>query len=351
MKTIIPLGKYNLNTNRFESIVLDSEKNKALSYIEKKVIYDENDENFEYIILASGNKVQDISRDGINPIKEYAYEDSISRYFKDKKKNCIIIHILVDMDAPLDEESRLIAEKIDEIAENPTTSTINLIGHSKCGTMFFNMPKYFQNEESFRKSNIYTSAAPFQGCLIASPRFFLGQVEQVINDSLPKPLNKLVFKALKKYYTTVHSDSHMDNDISKIGTKAERYDPGFIAGMFDLQNIEAIKRVNFYHNFSTGIDDKSLLKALRRRDYLGIGLCLMDKFFMRETTDGFIEVKSQESVEQYVDVRSTRISSATHYYLGHDDEFKVILDMVNQNIDRNKAKKKEKIYVRLYPNK
>ena len=347
MKTIIPLGKYNLKTNKFEENVLDCEKNKALSYIENRVIYDENDETFEYIILASGNKVKDISKDGTNPIKEYAYEESISRYFKDKKKNCIIIHILVDMDAPLDEESRLLAEKIDEIAKDPRANTINLIGHSKCGTMFFNMPKYFQNELSFKKSNIYTSAAPFQGCLLAAPKLFLRQVKETINTSLPKPLNTLVYKALKKYYSNVHSDSHMDYDISKQGYSAERYDPTFIAGMFDLENIQAIKRVNYYHNFSTGIDDKSFIKALRRRDYLSIGLCLMDRFFMRETTDGFIEVKSQESVEQYVDIKSTRISSATHYYLGNYDELGVILDVVNRKIDQIKELRKQKVMVRV----
>ena len=344
--TIIPLGKYNLKTNRFEDNVLDNDKSKALSYIEKKVIYDENDENFEYIILASGNKVKDISKDSITPIKEYAYEESICKYFKDKKKNCIIMHILVDMDAPLDEQSKVLAEKVDEIANNPTTNTINLIGHSKCGTMFFNMPKYFENELSFKKSNIYTSAAPFQGCLIAAPKFFLSQVKESINTSLPKPLNTLVYKALKKYYSSVHSDSHMDYDISKLGYSAERYDPNFIAGMFDLENIEAIKRVNIYHNFSTGIDDKSFLKALRRRDYLSIGLCLMDRFFMRETTDGFIEVRSQESVEEYIDTKSIRISSATHYYLGNYEDFKVILDVVNQNIDQIKERRKQKILIR-----
>lgn len=347
MRTIIPIKKYNLKTNKFEEQISKSDINKALSYIEKKIIYDENDENFEYIILASGNKVKDISKNGENPYKQYDYVENLCRYFKNKKKNCIIVHILVDMDAPLAEESKLIAAHIDEIASKKTTNTINLIGHSKCGTMFFNMPKYYQNELSFKKSNIYTSATPFRGCLIAAPRFFLREVEQAINSQLPSPLNKLVYKAVKKYYTSVHSDSHMDHDISQQGYAAERYDPNFIAGMFDIENIEAMKRVNFYHNFVTGIDDKSLLKAIKRRDYISIGLCLMDRFFMQELTDGFIEVKSQESVEQYIDVPTKKIFSATHYYLGHDDELGIILDVVDENIDKMKEKRLRKRMIRL----
>lgn len=349
MRTIIPVKKYNLGTNSFEETIKDSDRSKALSYIEKKIIYDENDEKFEYIILASGNKVKDISRNGKTPYKQYDYVANLCRYFKNKKKNCIIIHILVDMDAPLREEAQLIAAYIDELANKDTTNTINLIGHSKCGTMFFNMPKFFQNELSFRKSNIYTSAAPFRGCLIAAPKLFLKEVEQAINAHLPSPLNVLVFKALKKYYRSVHSDSHMDHDISKEGYEAERYDPSFIAGMFDLENIEAMKKVNFYHNFTTGIDDKSLLNAIKRRDYISIGLCLMDRYFMQEVTDGFIEVKSQESVEQYIDVPTKKISSATHYYLGHDDELGVILDVVDENIDRIKELKLRKRMIRINP--
>lgn len=349
MRTIIPVKKYNLSTHSFEEKFNPSDRSKALSYIEKKIIYDESDENYEYIILASGNKVKDISGNGKTPYKHYDYVDNLCRYFKKKKKNCIIVHILVDMDAPLDEESKLIAAHIDEIANKPTTNTINLIGHSKCGTMFFNMPKYFQNDLSFKKSNIYTSAAPFRGCLIASPKFFLREVEQAINAQLPSPLNILVYKALKKYYSSLHSHSHMDNDISREGYKSDRYDPNFIAGMFDLQNIEAIKRVNFYHNFTTGIDDKSLLKAIKRMDYISIGLCLMDRFFMQEVTDGFIEVKSQESVEEHLDVPTKRINSATHFYLGHDDEIGIILDVVDENIEKTKAKKLNKRMIRINP--
>ena len=269
------------------------------------------------------------------------------------------------MDAPLAEEAKLIAEKVDEIAAKETTNTINLIGHSKCGTMFFNMPKFFQNEESYKKSNIYTSAAPFQGCLIASPKFFLKQVKESINSALPSPLNTLVYKALKKHYRNVHSNSHMDYDISRIGNVAENYDPDFIAGMFDYENIEAMKRVNFYHNFTTGIDNVSLIKALRRLDYLSIGLCLASlatgKFVdyndiptegitkITQTTDGFIEVSSQESVRKHLDVPTKKISSATHFYLSHDDEVRVILDVVNETIDRINSKRYEKKYIRLYP--
>lgn len=341
MAKIIPVKKYDILSDTFTAEINKQNRVNSLSYVKDEYIHDESDTNYEYIIFANGYRVKDITLDGLNTYGENNFTRRIVNYFKNKKKNVVVIHILLDSDAPLDLEAKIIAKHVDQLARQDNVSTINLIGHSKCGAMFFNMPKYFKNKRSFEKSFIYTSAAPFRGCLIASPRLFLHQVKEAVFSKLPKPISELTFKALKKYYNTSSSNSHMDNDIAIPGTLTERYDPDFIRCTFDKANIEAIKKVRKFQNFITGVDDESLVKSLKRQDYTSVGLCLMDRYFMDETTDGFIELRSQESVSEYVDVPTIRIASATHNYLAHNDELGIILDSVNQNIDEEHEKNRE----------
>lgn len=342
MAKIIPVKKYDIETDKFSSTITRSNIINSLSYVKEEYTSDENDQSYEYIIFANGYRVKDIALDGKTIHGNNDFTKRIINYFKKKNKNVVVIHILVDSDAPLDLESRMIARKIEALAKKDTVRSINLIGHSKCGVMFFNMPKYFKDSTTFEKSSIYTSAAPFRGCLIATPKLFLKQVKHAIFSKLPKPFNELTYNALKNYYQTASSNSHMDNDIALPGTVINKYDPNFIKRTFDRINIEAIKRVKHFHNFVTGIDENSLLKALKRRDYTGVGLYLMDKYFMDETTDGFIERSSQESISKYLDVPTRVINSAAHNYLAYDDELIHILDTINQNIDEDLESQKSK---------
>lgn len=341
MTKIIPVKKYDLASDTFSTEVNKNNIINSLSYVREEYTHDEEDASYEYIIFANGYRVKDIALDGINIRGNNNFAERIVNYFKKKKKNVVVIHILVDSDAPLDLESRMIARKVEELAKKDTVRSISLIGHSKCGVMFFNMPKYFRNSTTFEKSSIYTSAAPFQGCLIATPKLFLHQVKQAIFQKLPKPINELTYNALRNYYHSSSSNSHMDNDIALPGSIIDRYDPNFIRRTFDRINIEAIKKVRHFHNFITGVDENSLVKALKRRDYTSVGLCLMDRFFMDETTDGFIESRSQESISSFIEVPTHRINSATHNYLVHDDELIIILDTINQNIEEDRERHKQ----------
>ena len=342
MNSIIPISKYNLSSKKFDKKVLKKDKPKSLSYVYDKIIYEENDNSYEYIIFANGNRAKDISKDGEHPYGRRDYVGRIKEYFNTKKKNIIIVHILVDNDAPLNLEAQIIANYIDRISQCKNTNSISLIGHSKCGAMFFNTPKYFKQESSFEKTHIYTSATPYQGCLIATPKLFLKQVKNVIDIQLPFPLNILTYNALEMYYSSISSNSHMDNDIALPGYVTDNYDPQFIAKMFDEENIRAIKKVHGFYNIITGIDDETIYKYLERKDFTSVGMCLMDLFFMEETTDGFIEVKSQESVSKHLDANSIRINSTSHYYLAHNDELGIVLDIVNENIDKYNEEKNDK---------
>ena len=340
MTQIIPIAKYKEEEKKFSYEIDQSELGLSFSIVRNKLIYDENNDHFDYVIFANGNRVKDISRDGVHPTHEKDYTERIKKYFAHQKKNLIIEHILLDNDSPLNLETQLVASYIDYLALQDNIDTINLIGHSKCGTLFFNVPKYFKYEKSFTKTAIATTGAPFVGCLIACPKFFLRDVKQVIDSHFPAPLNELIYYPLERYYTNFSSWSHMDNDIGIPGYNQEKYDPSFILGMFDVANINAIKRIRKYQNFITGIDDNTLLSSLRRGDFTSVGLCLIDRYFMKETTDGFIEVKAQESVNNHLLNSSTRIDSSTHYFFTHDEEMAIVLDFINNSIDEYKEQEK-----------
>ena len=255
MSHITPIAKYDEDKKEFSTIVSASQRIFAYSTIRRTVIFDESNDHFDYIIFANGNRVKDISRDGRHPYQERDYTQKIANYFRNKKKNVIIEHLLVDKDAPLDVDSRLFANYVDSLSDQENIDTISLIGHSKCGNVFFNMPKYFRKEQSFAKTSLITTATPFQGCLIASPKIFLKGVKEVVEAKLPTPLSGVVYQALENYYNGISSHSHMDNDIALPGYTSDKYDPEFIRGMFDIANINAVKRLRYYYNFITGIDD------------------------------------------------------------------------------------------------
>ena len=101
MNSIIPISKYDLSSKKFDKKVLKKDKPKALAYVYDKIIYEENDNSYEYIIFANGNRAKDISKDGEHPYGIRDYVGRIKEYFNTKKKNIIIVHILVDNDAPL----------------------------------------------------------------------------------------------------------------------------------------------------------------------------------------------------------------------------------------------------------
>lgn len=336
MSTIIPIAKYNEETKTFSATIEDFQRGTSLSIIKNKFIYDENNDHFDYIIFANGNRVKDITKDGIHPYPERDYTERIKRYFAKQNKNVIIEHILLDNDSPLNIEAEIVARYVDYLSTDETIDTINLIGHSKCGTLFFNVPKYFKKETSFTKTAIATTASPFTGCLIAAPKYFLKDVKTVIDNNLPAPINNIVYNAISKYYTSLHSGSHMDNDICIPFYNQEMYDPSFILKMFDLANINAIKRIRKYQNFITSIDNDTLMNSLRRGDFISVGMCLIDHFFISELTDGFVEVRSQEGVNEYLPNSSTRIESTTHYFLTHEEEMAIVLDFINNSIDEYK---------------
>jgi hypothetical protein len=329
MTNIKNIAKYNLENGGFNNSNLD---NKGLSIAVDKVVYDENDTSYDYIILVNGNRAMDVTKDGVHPFGVRDYVKRICDYLKNKKRNYVVEHILLDNDAPLMEEAKIIASHVDLLSQDENVNTVNLIGHSKGGTIMFNIPKFLKNTKSLEKTSITTTATPFRGCLLASPKIFLEHVKKVVYGQLPPNIAKYTYEALVNYYKNLSSDSHMDNDIALPGYESDHYDPNFIAGMFDPINIRAMQKIRFFQNYVTWIDDYTIVDSLRRGDFTSVGMCLLDKFFMSEVTDGFVETKSQQSVSNHMEVKTNNFKSRTHYFLTHDEDLAIVLDSINEKI-------------------
>lgn len=338
MGNVESVAKYNLEKEEFEYNVNPLDKGKAYSIANfQDIINDESSDKFDYIIYIDGYRLENITKDFENVSESKTAVKHILDYYKKQKRNVRLKQILVDNDGPLEKEAIMLANFIDQLSSTNYCNSVNIIGHSKGGTIAFNTPKYFINQNSYKNTNIYTDAVPFNGCIMASPKIFYRNIKQLIYKVIPnQALAEKVYKKITEYYEGMSSNSHMDNDIAIENSIFERYsdkyDVNYVRNMFDLQNISAIKRINHYQNIQTGIDDKTLLNSLKNGDFLSVGLCIIDKYLINDISDGFVEVSSQEAVEDKIEQDNIRFNSTTHNVLSNKSNMDKIMQMLEDNL-------------------
>jgi len=250
----------------------------------------------------------------------------------------------MDADAPIKEDAKLLARYIEFLATFPTTNSINVIGLSKCAVMNFYIPSYFNHDIAFSKTNIYSIAAPYNGTKMASPLVFYPEVRQVIASRIGnKKIANLIFERVIAMYEAVSSNSHMDYDIAISNgvpkSKEKVYDAGFIENVFSVNNVDAIKKLNSFKNFLTGIDSNTLNEAIRTMNFAGIGLCILDDVFFGNQSDGMVYTSSQRLVDDVLDSKSYQLISAHHNVTSSTRVFNEILGVVGDTIDELKEKK------------
>ena len=149
-------------------------------------------------------------------------------------------------------------------------------------------------------------------------------------------LAEKVYNSIINYYENISSNSHMDNDIARdngvLEKYSDKYDPNFIRNMFDIPNISAIKRINHYQNIQTGIDDKTLLESIKKGDFISVGLCIIDEYLINEISDGFVEVSSQEAVEDKIEKDNIRFNSTTHNVIKSKTEMDKLMQILEDNL-------------------
>ena len=334
-------GKWDLEKNTwcYNPSYADYGRSFALTNYEE--IINNPNKGIDYVIFAYGCRVEDCSKDFINIKETMCSANKILDYFKKGKKNVVVQIFLMDADAPIKEDAKLLAGYIDILSAHSKTNSINFIGLSKCGAMSFYIPRYFQKKSSFDKTNIFSVASPFNGTKMASPKILNLEIKKFIISKFGN--NKFadaVYEKVISIYEGVSSNSHMDYDIAMLGgipdSKLHLYDESFIGDMFSNENIAAIKKISTYQNLVTGIDDKTMSEALKTLNFAGIGLCVLDDLFFESQSDGFVTTSSQRVVEQYLDDSGFKsyILTSSHHAVGSNNRvFNEILHIVDDTID------------------
>lgn len=310
-----------------------------------------DDGKIDYIIIAQGSRVEDHSKDSITIKDREVRIDNVLSHYRNCNGNYAIKLFLMDADAPIIEDAKLLASYIDSLASNPMTNSVNVIGLSKCSVMNFYIPSFFRNPNTFNKTNVYNIAAPYDGTKLASPLVFYPEVKKVISSKVHnEKVADLIYRNLINVYEGISSNSHMDYDIAIPSgiptTKANVYDENFIKEVFRQANVDAIRRLNSFKNMVTGIDDNTLKEAIRTMNFTGIGLCILDDMFFNNQSDGMVYTTSQERVGRYLDVKSHRLVSSHHDVNSNLRVFNEVLGIVDDTIDKFNREGKIKQRVR-----
>lgn len=347
------LGKWNLEQETWQQDITNKQRGRSSAIGTYEDIINDPNEGINYIIIALGSRVEDHSKNYFDIKESQISVDKFLSYFSNRNNNIAIRTFLMDADAPIKEDAKLIARYIDELATKDTTASINLLGVSKCGTMAFYVPKYFNRLASFHKTNVYTIASPFNGTKMASPKIFYPEVKKLITSKIgDTKFAETVYRKLISVYEGISSNSHMDYDIAMPGgiseDKAHIYDPTFIRDIFNSDNVNAVRRLNSYQNFITGIDGNTLKEAIATANVTGVGLCLLDSLCFDEQSDGLVMTSSQHLVEEHLPdekITTHRLKSTHHSVFSNERAINEIMYSVNKTIEAQTTSNKTYVKV------
>lgn len=318
----------------------------ALAHYDKII---NNNGKINYIIFAHGSRIEDHTSNYCEIKESKVGMKNIIDHYRNCNGNYAIKLFLMDADAPIIEDAKLLAEYIEILASIPTTNSINLIGLSKCGVMSFYVPRFFKQAVTFSKTNIYNIATPYQGNKLASPLIFYPEVQKLISSKIDNELvSSFIYNKLIKLYEGISSNSHMDYDIGKLGgipnDRMHLYDESLIKNIFVDENVSTIKKINCFKNFITGIDEKTLRESFFNRDYIGVGLCMLDELFFDNKSDGMVYTEEQKTVEKVLDIKSYTLESSHHNVSSSQRVISDILKVVDDTVEEND---KEKIKIKV----
>lgn len=373
------IRKYNLETEKWGDV--SDEQGKAFSVVKFNTEFGKRAQatdgnnmgsfccasTFEYIILMNGTRKENYSKMGKSS-KITGWGTGNFLPIIDKMDSRVkVINILVDNDAPLEEQSKVIAKYINSLKENNDCKKIHVLGMSKCGCMAVAMLKYL-NDNNLDKLNIMAYSAPYLGTIFASPILLYKKADEII-DSIPRPLSDKLIPLLnriklqemeennengiahfiKNIHWNVFSKSHMDYDISDakengVPKKYEsRYDSKFLKELFSAETLDMLSKVKFT-NITTYCTENTLRKALESKDFNIAMLYLADKtIFAEKISDGMVELSSSKYIEEVCKEKGINIGKLEipdgHHAISGDPEIirRVVEDLImhkDRNIER-----------------
>ncbi len=336
MGTIDIFAKWDLEKNDWTQSDNLKDIGRSFAIASYKRIINDNGK-INYIIIDQGSRVENHSKDFSNIKETEVRIDNVISHYERCNGNYDIKLFLMDADAPIIEDAKLFAKYVESLALLPNTNSVNIIGLSKCSVMNFYVPRFFKNRETFKKTNVYNIASPYEGTKFASIKIFYPEIREKFRS---KSLSNLI---IKKAYEGISSNSHMDYDIAIPGgipeEKLHLYDENFIKNVFCTDNVEAVKRLNSFKNILTSIDSSVIKEAIMTGNKQGILMCIFNEMFFEGKSDGMVLTSSQRKVEDVLDIKSYSIKSH-HDVNSNIRAFNEVLGIVDDTIgefdDRNK---------------
>ena len=335
MNNIFYRRKWNDTDLRWEAPSNNTEKGRCFALAEfSDIINNKKDKSINYIIVANGGRVEDRSKDNETVESTELHLDFLLENLKNKPNNYRIIMFMMDADAPIIEDSKLMADLFDDWAADKSVKSINYFGLSKCGAMGFYIPRFFKNQITYNKSNLFLIAVPYIGTKLASPKIIYEEIRKVCRRFLigEKTIERIIAK-----YESISSNSHMDYDISVPNgipeNKLKYYDANFIGNMFSEENILTMKKVNSFYNIVTYIDEVVLKETKNRRGKL---LCLTNKLLFDSKSDGMVYTSTQEEVYKHIQPTGSLKINTHHDFFSNERAMTKLIELTDKTITKMK---------------
>ena len=333
------LKKYG--DNEWHECRSDYEKGRCASIVEYKSPLKSSEEEVNYVIIACNRTLESITENCDTVSGSELSMNKIYEWFSNQGYNYRLQLFLMDADAPIREDAKLLAQYIDTLAINPKTKSVSLIGISECGAMSFYVPRFFASEDSYEKTNVITVGTPFNGTITHSPQRIYELIEDRINDTRfgDTIFTEKVSGIIKSVYRKMRIASHRFYDVALRNaipnTKLKFYDASFIREIFLAENLRAIEKLQSYKNFVLRINDEVIAKAIRSRNITSLKNCLMDRIlFDGKDSDGMVSVESQKTVKYFLgEIGMGEVLYATNNVL-EEDAFNQILSYVSGTIKK-----------------
>ena len=341
MSKVDIIGKWDLSNNSWYDPYTEEERGKSLSLVSLKSVETDESYNYEYFIFCPGIRLENVSKDSKTVSDKAGDIDKAIKYFSKLDKNIHMKLLLLDNDAPLKEESIFLGNHIESISSNPHINSINVIAHSQGAALAFNSLKYIRKPLALSKTNLFTTAVPFKGTIMASPLYLYPRLEDIIKNKISNEfLVQRLMEGLTKLYESFSSNSHMDYDIAIPGGANSKYDKSFIKNLLSEENISMISKINSYHNIYTKIESDTFKKCLKTGDLTGMVLCLIDDIVFTEKSDGIVPLSSQQALENLnpEGLKIHQVKSSTHNIFGNVQDAYEVFSIINDEIDETKEK-------------
>lgn len=363
-----PIRKYNLEKNQWNEATKENAR-KAFSVVKYNTEFGKQANNpnsdFEYFILLDGMRAENYSKTGtsINGNSGWGIRNYLTE-LEQKNSRIKALAISVDQDAPLEEQSRLLAHKVNKLKDMEHCKSVNVLGISKCGTMVTAMLKYLQ-DNNLDKLHVVAAEAPYLGTIYASPNLLYAKVDETLEkipDNMVKrfipylqqirPNTKQTtssFASLSKILTDIHwnvfSQSHMDYDISSLGKDGipkehlDRYDENYLKNLFNEETLAKLRQIDFT-NITTHCTKKTLEESIKTLNSSGVLLYLSSKVLFDEPSDGMVSLSSCRYIEEIckennIPISTINIADGHHDISSSKRIVKEIMDYMYSRDERN----------------